>query len=616
MKYRVGELRPSQVLFSFGVGAIVDLPNISVMVMGLDEWDGGYQTEVCEERLLAAVRTQPGHAQVERLCGMPMPPDGDRNADPLGEGARIGLPMASFPRWMRCPACDLLAPLKSGLFVLKADPFHPDHTRYVHDNCGKSKTPGVIPARFLVACAHGHLDDFPWVAFVHRDHPSCGRPELRLREVGVSGAARDIWVRCVTCDSRRQMSDAFEEDGHGDALPTCFGRRPHLRDYAEEGCTEPMRAILLGASNSWFPVTLSLLSIPMESGKLAQLVLDHWDVVGKATSLENIELLRQVGVLKSFADFAAADIWSAVETHRSAAQKEDEDETPDLKLPEWRVFSQPEAVKPTDYFQLRRVAVPTGYDKWLSQIVLVEKLREVRTLLGFTRIESPGDYDDGESIPVARRAPITRKTPRWVPASEVRGEGIFIQFDEQTLIKWLDGGLASQRDRDHFDAHRQWRRARRIQPDSVGFPGIRYVLLHTFAHALMRQLALECGYTAASIRERIYARGPEADGGPMAGILIYTAAPDSEGTLGGLVNLGEPATFGRHLDQALEQMSLCASDPLCAEHHPHHDGATLHGAACHACQFAPETSCERGNKYLDRVVLVPTFGQGADAFFS
>jgi hypothetical protein len=122
----------------------------------------------------------------------------------------------------------------------------------------------------------------------------------------------------------------------------------------------------------------------------------------------------------------------------------------------------------------------------------------------------------------------------------------------------------------------------------------------------MRQLAIECGYTAASLRERIYSKSPQDDNGPMAGILIYTAAPDSEGTLGGLVSLGEPATLSRHIAQALDQMRLCASDPLCAEHSPLQNPNVLQWAACHACLFSPETSCERGNKYLDRTLLIPT----------
>jgi hypothetical protein len=154
--------------------------------------------------------------------------------------------------------------------------------------------------------------------------------------------------------------------------------------------------------------------------------------------------------------------------------------------------------------------------------------------------------------------------------------------------------------------------------DSVGAsiptkePGARYVLLHTLAHALIRQFALECGYGAASIKERLYARaGPE----PMAGVLLYTAASDSEGTLGGLVSLGKPETLGRLLRDALEHARLCTSDPLCSEHDPTRDGS-LHGAACHACTFASETSCERGNRYLDRTLLVDTFAASEVGYFS
>ena len=123
------------------------------------------------------------------------------------------------------------------------------------------------------------------------------------------------------------------------------------------------------------------------------------------------------------------------------------------------------------------------------------------------------------------------------------------------------------------------------------------------------------GYNAASLKERIYSKRPQEEGSPMAGVLIYTAAPDSEGTLGGLVSLGEPKKLGYHIDQALEQMQLCTSDPLCAEHTPLKGTTSLHWAACHGCLFSPETSCERGNKYLDRAVLVPTVLSADLAFF-
>jgi hypothetical protein len=249
----------------------------------------------------------------------------------------------------------------------------------------------------------------------------------------------------------------------------------------------------------------------------------------------------------------------------------------------------------------------------ISQVVLAERLREVRALVGFTRIESPGDYTEIGDFPQEQRVPLCRKDPKWVPTAEIRGEGVFVRFSESAIEKWVK--KTRERDGEFFEGHRRWRRNRGLKPDD-NFPTMRYVLLHSLAHALIRQFAVECGYATASIRERIYSRPPGGDGEPMAGILLYTAAPDSEGTLGGLVALGEPKTLGRHLDQALESMKLCASDPLCAEHHPSKDGLTLHGAACHACLFLPETSCERGNKYLDRSVLVSTVDADNLAFFS
>ncbi len=179
------------------------------------------------------------------------------------------------------------------------------------------------------------------------------------------------------------------------------------------------------------------------------------------------------------------------------------------------------------------------------------------------------------------------------------------RLDEDTLEDWEQRYKTSGRAHQLWDAHLSWRRRRNLPTDSgKGWPGIRYVVLHTLAHALIRELALECGYGASSIRERIYSTRPDVP--EMAGVLLYTAAPDSEGTLGGLVSLGEPDHLGRLLSQALERARLCSADPLCSEHDPTTDGSVHHGA-CHACQFASETSCERGNRFLDRAALVDTF---------
>jgi hypothetical protein len=337
-------------------------------------------------------------------------------------------------------------------------------------------------------------------------------------------------------------------------------------------------------------------------------------VLSQATSREIVGAFRAIGQLRAFAQFTDDQIWQAIEAYRNPPAAAPSEEV-DLKRPEWEALSRPTPARNVEDFRLAVVPPPAEYGSSFAQVVLAERLREVRALVGFTRIESPGDFGEEAYVAPERRAPLSRTPTRWLPASEVRGEGVFLEFQEDALRSWLSNPARRAQEAEFLEAHRSWRRIRRLDPVDAGFPGLRYVLLHTFTHALMRQLALECGYTAASIRERVYAAPPDDPKGPMAGVLLYTAAADSEGTLGGLVSLGEPARLGRLVDQALDAARLCASDPLCAEHHPWRDGQSLHAAACHACLFSPETSCERGNRYLDRALLVETVHTPKLAFF-
>jgi hypothetical protein len=618
-KDRVGEVRPNQLMFTYGVGAIVDLPKISVIVTGLEDWptDPNYVKQVVEDRLLQAVRYR--LPDVSRLLMPPIVPE-IGIPDPFDETYKIGVPVAAFPRWMVCPECHLLAPLGSGLFELKTDPFHPDRTVYRHTGCNRSpgRPPDVVPARFLVACEKGHLDDFPWVEFVHHNAgQTCLNPLLRLFELGPSGEARDLEVRCETCQSKRRLAEAFGPQNRQN-MPTCRGRRPHLRDYDPEVCDLKMRSIILGASNTWFPVIESTIAIPVDTGRLAQLITENWAVLQTAMTIEVLRAFRAIGQLGGeLSQFQDAEIFEAIKTKRrqDSGELPPPSEMPDLKSPEWQMLINPDPSLNSRDFRLRQVSTPTDYQALIEKVVLVERLREVRALIGFTRIDSFGEMADPDFREEINIAPISRTNPTWVPANEVRGEGIFFQFRENKITEWLQRNSVHDREGSFFEAHKRWRKSRMIEPAEDGFPGMRYVLLHSFSHALMRQFSLECGYSAASIRERIYSRPQSAAGPAMAGILIYTSAPDSEGTLGGLVNLGEPQALGRHITQAFESAHLCASDPLCAEHPPSVQGQTLHAAACHACLFAPETACESGNRYLDRSTLVQTVEINNLSFF-
>ena len=345
-----------------------------------------------------------------------------------------------------------------------------------------------------------------------------------------------------------------------------------------------------------------------------QLVETHWATLKDVTSLDVAKFV--VKTIPALKGHSADQVWAAIEAYRQrATATAPDDDVFDLKAPEWVVFTDPDAAPKGPDFQLTRIPPPHGFTQF-EETVRVERLREVRALFGFNRLESNGDFTDVTFDNPGRYTPLSPTPPEWLPTTEVRGEGLFVRLQEEAVSQWEAQPAVKALEAEFRLAHRHWRKLRHIDLPDADFPGIRYVLIHSLAHALMRQIALDCGYTAASLRERLYCRRPGDLHGPMAGFLLYTAASDSEGTLGGLVELGNPLTLGRHLHQALENVRICASDPLCAEHTPSKDGRGIHAASCHACLFSPETSCERGNRYLDRSVLLPTLSRTDTAFFT
>jgi hypothetical protein len=309
----------------------------------------------------------------------------------------------------------------------------------------------------------------------------------------------------------------------------------------------------------------------------------------------------------------AAAVWARLEELRSGQTPTDDDI--DLLGPEWTQFTNPDDAPAGPDFRLSEVRSPVGFEATVAPTVLAERLREVVALTGFTRLDSPDSGVATDAAPTHTVA-LSRKRSLWLPAAETRGEGVFIRLPEDTVAAWEEQVAATERLDALHAAQQRWRRRRGLDP-AGGWNGERYVLLHSLSHALINEFALECGYAAASIRERIYSRQPGGKSEPMAGILLYTAAPDTEGTLGGLVGLGDEAILGRLLTSALKRAQLCSTDPMCAEHLPDEHDESLHGASCHACLFVPETSCELGNRYLDRAVLVPTLaGAGIEYFTS
>jgi Domain of unknown function (DUF1998) len=579
---KVGKLRPSQVVTQHGPGAVVDLPELSVIVGGTNHWFTTGIDRVFEPRLEAFLHVR----------GLYRPPQPER-------GKFGGVPSFVFPEWLVCPRCRQLGPFRDFHFRSSFGDFV--CTR--NDNRHGKGNPAAFPARFMVACAAGHLDDFPWKDWAHGGSVTCSGP-LELIDTGSSGSASDLIVKCTSCDMQKPLGGAFQKD----ALAGCTGRRPWLAPkHYDAGCHETVKTILRGASNAYFPVVSSALSIPPWSDPIQQELAPYREQLKQAKSLDHL----RAGIDGEFYDvgdllerYTVDQLWKALR-----AEPEEEE---DLKRREYIAFLHPEAkADGRTEFEISRRPVHTRYADRFSLIVAASRLREVRALRGFTRIDSIPDL--GERTDVSelqvRIAPLGLKEVDWLPGIDLRGEGVFVQLDQAALTTWeAQWGVRRETTR-LVGQFAEWRKSRSM--DDRPFPGMRYVLLHTLAHVLMRQLALDCGYSSSALRERIYCKtGTD----PMAGLLIYTASSDSDGSLGGLVDQAVPDRLGPHLMDALRETAFCASDPLCGGGDI---GAVtnLNGAACHACLLLAETSCEFGNRLLDRATLVETLGNRGTAFF-
>lgn len=606
-KYRrkIGTIRPSHLMYTGGVGALVDLPSLSVVVRGLDEWD--YRDMpgnplISEDRLLAAVQRELG-PHVTELRSAPWR---DAEEDPAAAD-RVGVPVLVFPQWLRCTYCDELAPIDAHGTVWRFEndnPYRPDQAKFTHALCKKKgRKPLAVASRFVLACPRGHLDDFPYREFVHRGGACESGARMRMIDYGGS-AGPNVTIKCLPCGAFRNMMEATAGAARrtgGSVLPVCRGRHPHLGTF--DACGEATKLLIVGASNQWFPDSLSALAIPPAgASRLRAEVSRLWHILNDVTSRDGlVPMLKHVPDLLPLRGKDPDEVMAAIETHRKELETGETAGPADLLAPEWEVFTSADPPAPSGDFALNRPDVDPSLTPLFADVVQVERLREVKAFIGFTRIDAPD-----RAAEKTARAPLSRGKAEWVPASEVRGEGVFLRLPEPLVAHWEDRVLDSRAMEIHFQAYRQFRRNRRSGREGdfdpgKGWPGPRYMALHTLSHLLIRRIALECGYSSASIAERIYA-GSEDD--RRAGILLYTSAPDSEGTLGGLVALAEKDTLRRLVRSALEDARHCSSDPLCAERLPYPPHDFLYGAACHVCLFVSETTCERGNRFLDRRLLV------------
>ena len=587
-----GQLRRGQVITTYGPGAMIDLPRHSAIVGGLETWPRISDLEqILEPRLQYKLQFITG-VHEPRLYAPP--PDSNDPSEPTR-----GIGAYRFPEW----------------FVVqeKVDKKVRERSRrLVHrkalDEKGRFDRLPVVPTRFVRACPRGHVDDLNWHRFVHGSADACRRP-LWLDERGTSGDLVDLMVRCE-CGKSRSLYEATLIEIN--PLDTCHGERPWLGPNANEDCNQPSRLLIRTASNAYFPQVFSVLSLPDRRTNADEAVAELWDDLQIVETVADLTFLKKkpkiADMLGSFSD---DEILDAIHKAKSG----DSEDRP-VKYAELdAILAAPEGFGddiPVDPdFHARRLPERVWRQSNLSDgiqaVIQLHRLREVLALIGFTRFEAVMPDIQGEYETDVERAEIALE-PEWFPAVENRGEGIFIQLRTKAVQQWSAREEVKERLLSLANGHHRW--AQECKSDRK-FPGGSYILLHTLSHLLIQSLAMNCGYPASSIRERIYTDIPSG----RFGILLYTGSPDAEGTLGGLVQ--QALHIENHLAEALRMSALCSNDPICAQHDPGKsiEGRLLQGAACHGCALVAETSCEMRNDYLDRALVVPVLGFSDAAFF-
>ncbi|MBP8807708.1 MAG: DUF1998 domain-containing protein [Kofleriaceae bacterium] len=594
----VGEARRSQLLTTYGAGSMIDLVDRSILVGGLDYWNyDGKRPVIHEPRLAARLLVQ--FKQAGRTLNPVEPFSPPPECDDQTPNEKAGIQVLEFPRWLVCQACRQLVQASNSLPQSEG--------RYRHP-CG-GKNPLLVPVRFVVMCGNGHLEEFPWSQFVHEEAGGCTGTTLTLTE-DAGAELLDVRVTCVTCETSRTM-DKAEPFVRGSK---CHGYRPWLGRLPSEDCNATPTMKVRTSSSTYFGIAASALSIPNAAERLEKLVRKHLAMLMDVEHGDLAGFIRLAAPLRvDLGTFPTEQVWTVLD----AVRRGETIPSPPVREAEYTYVQGVPIERPGDTptederaasFFARRLApahrLPTG----IERVVLVRQLREVHAQVGFSRL-APIDSELDGDVQVDR-AHLGHLTD-WLPAVENRGEGLWIQLDEDLLARWEQRAVVQRRATAlRTGWHREF--GSRTGP---AFFGPRYYLLHSLSHLLIQAIALDCGYGASSLRERIYCSRPGASQ-TMAAILLVTTTPGSEGTLGGLVAQGRRVDV--HLERALALARLCSNDPVCAGHAPDDDHGERHleGAACHGCLYLAEVSCERMNRMLDRALVVPVIDQPPElAFF-
>jgi hypothetical protein len=561
-------IRPSQFITTYGPGAIIEGADGPRVVASLDRSDifAGAQAvqrfEITEGRLSQGLL---GGARITRLPS---------NAELSVPGGTEVYKTFPFPQWSLCAIHGVVYDQRSRC-----------------PNCGQVDGDRIRreSIRFVQACPAGHMDDVRWYSLINHN---C-RP-THLLWVGGGAALRNITIRCPDCGAVRNFGEAYRDSY------ACSGRLPESGWGRNFNCNQRAKIIHRGAANLRLPIIQTVLTIPPRISRLHRMLESDavYSVVLATNAREKAPLL---GFLRPLVDggriprpvfeaiSAAAD--DVVRQALTDVLQIPQNVSPDqiradelVALQHAAVHGAPpvQAAAPgsAEAFSVFRDDIRTvSYGRLTFRITPVNRLRVVMVQTGYRRLNDTGAPVSVEYAP---------QQSRWLPGVELLGEGLFVDLVDQ------DGSVIPPPLRSPAAA--QWQAAITVDRP-LRRPG--YVWWHTLSHRLLTAISIDSGYSAAAIRERVYASTDPAN--PIGGVLLYTAQPGGDGTFGGMLALAE--RFEDIMREAFEFLARCSNDPLCAEQEFSSDKAN--GAACYACEFVSETSCESRNMFLDRHVLLP-----------
>jgi len=623
-----GPVRRGQLISPFGPGAMMILPDgVSVICGGLDHWfkhESGdaenidpREYQVDEWRLAARLN----------VAHFFLPPDHRRvrRHDPPTNGY-LTVPFLRFPQWHYCTRCGLMrrVPLVTKGRIKCAECEARGWTRY------------IVQVPFVAMCDAGHIQDFPWIEWVYGTaNPPQNPPPMRLYSTG----GMTLAGQKVKVDGGPERTLAGVTNASPDGTDTeltrtldssktpfrCPGHRPWLGTEEGEGCGRPLRGTLRSAANVYFAQIHNSIYLPRSDDTTVAEVISLLEQPPLSTFLSIFtgaggsptpEQLRQLyrELVSTFTDrqleLAIGAVCGGSGARQQRQQASGDDAETGFRRQEYDTLI---AAADFDQLVLRPADLrqyTTDFSQYFANVTLVHKLRETRALTGFTRVFADTDRELADLQGMLRLAP---PDEMWLPAYMVFGEGVFLTLDERRLRQWEALEEIQSRVEPLVARYQTMRHARHLHDRRIG---PRYVLLHTLAHLLINRLTFECGYSSAALRERLYvSENPTA---PMAGILIYTAAGDAEGTLGGLVRMGKPGSLEPLLSRALTAAQWCSADPVCMEmgQSGGQGPDSLNLAACHGCCLVPETACEEFNRLLDRGLVIGPFNNPAIGFFT